>query len=71
MDRDNSGYLDRSELRELIQDLNILLKDVELDNDFVFGERNENLKIDFSPKSNHCSSTIENNWPRRCFGFGF
>jgi hypothetical protein len=32
--------------------LNILLKDVELDNDFVFGERNENLKIYIPPKSN-------------------
>ncbi len=38
VDRDNSGYLDRFELRELIKDLKILLKDVELDNDFIFGK---------------------------------
>ncbi len=41
MDRDSNGYLDRSELRELMKDLNILLKDVELDNDFIFGKHIE------------------------------
>lgn len=37
-DTDNSGYLDRSELADMMRKLGILFKDLEQDIDAIFGE---------------------------------
>lgn len=49
IDADSSGYLDRSELTDMMRHLGIGFKDLEQDIDSIFGEQNMTVRRVRSP----------------------